>query len=108
MLIFSAPAQKCNALRGAIHGFQRELLGNAGGTLLAMTVTMLRVSCKVVLIAAACLVAAAKLRAGGAVSPLAATQEVNRCLTVVRAAAAAKSIQGATSKRTRRADTRDL
>jgi hypothetical protein len=62
---------------------------------------MLRVSCKALLITAACLVAAAKLY--GRVNPLVASQEVNRCLSVVRAAAAAKSLQDATSKRTRRA-----
>lgn len=64
---------------------------------------MLRVSCKVFLIAVACLVGAARLQGRGVADPLAATQEVNRCLSVVRAAAGAKSLQDATSKRTRRA-----
>lgn len=64
---------------------------------------MFRVSCKAMLITAACLVAAARLYSGCAGNPVAATQEVNRCLSVVRAAAAAKSLQNATSKRTRRA-----
>jgi hypothetical protein len=67
---------------------------------------MLRVSCKAILITAACLVAGAKLYSR--VSPLVATQEVNRCLSVVRAAAAAKSLQDATSKRTRRARSYEL
>jgi hypothetical protein len=67
---------------------------------------MLRVSCKALLITAACLVAAAKLY--GRVSPVVATQEVNRCLSVVRAAAAAKSLQDATSKRTRRTRSYEL
>lgn len=64
---------------------------------------MVRISCRVVLIAVACLLGAAKLQGGGVANPVAATQEVNRCLTVLRAAAAARSLQDATSKRTRRA-----
>jgi hypothetical protein len=44
----------------------------------------------------------------GRVTPVAATQEVNRCLSVVRAAAAAKSLQDATSKRTRRARSSEI
>jgi hypothetical protein len=69
---------------------------------------MLRLSCKALLILAACAAAAAKLHSRGVVSPLLATQEVNRCLSVVRAAAASKSLHDATSKRTRRARNYDL
>jgi hypothetical protein len=60
------------------------------------------------LIVAACVVAAAKLHGRGVSTPVAATQEVNRCLAVVRAAAAARSLQDATSKKTRRAGRYDL
>ena len=63
---------------------------------------MLRVSCNVVLIAAACLVTAAKLHSRGVGSVVVATQDVNRCLSVLRAAAATRSLQNASSKRSRR------
>jgi hypothetical protein len=69
---------------------------------------MLRVSCNALLIAAACLVTVARLHARGIASPLAATQEVNRCLSVLRAAAATRSLQDGTAKRSRRVGTRDL
>jgi hypothetical protein len=47
---------------------------------------MIRVVCHVFVIAAACLVTGAKLRHHGAGCPLATTQEVNRCLSLLRAA----------------------
>ena len=47
---------------------------------------MLRIVCHAVVIAAACLVTAAKLRHHGGTCPLATTQEVNRCLSLLRAA----------------------
>ena len=63
---------------------------------------MLRVSCNAVLISAACLVTAAKLHDRG-VGLVATSQELNRCLSVLRAAAASKSLEDAVGKRTRRA-----
>ena len=69
---------------------------------------MLRTSCNVVLIAAACLVTVAKLHNRGVASPMAATQELNRCLSVLRAAAAAKSLQDTTGRRSRRLRVRDI
>ena len=47
---------------------------------------MIRVVCHAFVIAAACLVTGAKLRHHGAMCPLATTQEVNRCLSLLRAA----------------------
>ena len=47
---------------------------------------MIRIVCHVVVLAAACLVTGAKLRHQGAACPLATTQEVNRCLSLLRAA----------------------
>jgi hypothetical protein len=47
---------------------------------------MIRVVCHAVVIAAACLVTGARLRHQGAASPLATTQELNRCLSLLRAA----------------------
>lgn len=47
---------------------------------------MLRIVCHVFVLAAACLVTGAKLRHQGAACPLATTQEVNRCLSLLRAA----------------------
>ena len=49
-------------------------------------VPMFRIVCKVLVIAAACFVTAAKLRHHGAACPLATTQELNRCLSLLRAA----------------------
>jgi hypothetical protein len=69
---------------------------------------MLRVSCKVVLITAACLVTAARLHNRGIASMVLTTQEINRCLSVLRAAAGAKGLQDPAGTRTRRADVRDL
>ena len=51
---------------------------------------ILRLSCRALLIAAACVVCAAKLHSGGAVPPIVATQELNRCLSLVVRAAARK------------------
>ena len=69
---------------------------------------MLRVCFNVALIAAACIVTAAKLHSRGAAGVVSATQDVNRCLSVLRAAAATRSLQDASSKRTRRNAARDL
>jgi hypothetical protein len=63
---------------------------------------MIRVSCNAVLIAAACLVAAARVHDPRVASPVAATQEINRCLSVLRAAAGSRTLQDSTAKRTRR------
>jgi hypothetical protein len=59
---------------------------------------MLRVVCKAVVIVAACLVTSAKLRHQGTACPLATTQELNRCLSLLRAASA-KNAPTAGSKR---------
>ena len=67
---------------------------------------LFRYSCRAVVIAAACVASAAKLHARGDLTPLAATQEVNRCLSVVRAAAR-RSGAAASTGRLRRADSRD-
>ena len=67
--------------------------------------SMLRVSCNAVLISAACLVTAAKLHDRGVTGLVVTTQELNRCLSVLRAAAAAKSLEDSTGKRTRRTRT---
>ena len=59
---------------------------------------MLRVVARTLVIAAACLVTGAKLRHHGVAGPLATTQELNRCLSLLRAASA-KNTPGATNKR---------
>jgi hypothetical protein len=51
---------------------------------------ILRLSCRALLIAAACVVCAAKLHSRGVVPPIVATQELNRCLSLVVRAAARK------------------
>jgi hypothetical protein len=51
---------------------------------------ILRLSGKVFLITAACVSCAARLHSQRAITPMAATQEVNRCLSVMRAASSRK------------------
>ena len=51
---------------------------------------ILRLSGKTLLIAAACVVCAVKLHSKGVLTPATATQELNRCMSVVRAAATRK------------------
>jgi hypothetical protein len=65
-----------------------------------------RYSCRAVVIAAACIASAAKLHSRDTVGPFVATQELNRCLSVVRAAARRTGAVPSTA-RTRRADTGD-
>jgi hypothetical protein len=48
---------------------------------------VLRFSCRAFVILAAALICVAKIRGHGPVTPVIATQELNRCLSVVRAAA---------------------
>jgi hypothetical protein len=48
---------------------------------------VLRLSCRALVIVAASLACAGKLRGHGPIPPVVATQELNRCLSVVRAAA---------------------
>lgn len=60
-----------------------ELRGNP----LCLLCWVLRLSCRALVILAASLACAGKLRGQGAVPPVVATQEVIRCLSVVRAAA---------------------
>jgi hypothetical protein len=55
---------------------------------------MLRVVCKVLVIAAACFVTGAKLRHHGAACPLSTAQELNRCLSLLRAASARNAPAG--------------
>ena len=50
---------------------------------------MLRASCQAFVITAACLITVVKLRNQGLSSPFLTTQEINRCLSVLRAASAA-------------------
>jgi hypothetical protein len=52
-----------------------------------LTGGVLRFSCRAFVIVAAALVCVVKLRGSGSVTPVVATQELNRCLSVVRAAA---------------------
>jgi hypothetical protein len=51
---------------------------------------ILRFSAKIFLIAMACVGCVAKLHSERTLNPMVATQELNRCLSVVRAAAARK------------------
>ena len=60
---------------------------------------MLSASVKVLLMVAACLVMGAKVRHHGLSSPFMATQEVNRCLTLLRATSSAKSGPDRSSRR---------
>ena len=63
---------------------------------------LLQVSAKGFLILAAMLVSAAKLQSHhGALSPMAATQELNRCLTCVRVAASRRGSAAPLSKQLR-------
>ncbi len=58
------------------------------GTLLArLGAVILRFSCRALLIAAASLACASKLHAQNRLTPVLASQELTRCLSVVRAAA---------------------
>jgi hypothetical protein len=54
---------------------------------ICLTGGVLRFTCRALVILAAALICAAKLRGNGPVTPVVATQELNRCLSVVRAAA---------------------
>jgi hypothetical protein len=66
---------------------------------------MLRPQFKAFLIMAACLASGAKLRQQGLASPFTATQEFNRCLSIVRASST-RSYPGVPARR-RSAGTRD-
>ena len=59
---------------------------------------MLRVVARALVIGAACFVTSAKLRHHGAACPLVTAQELNRCLSLLRAASA-KNAPPAMSKR---------
>ena len=59
---------------------------------------MLRVACKVVVLIAVCFVTGAKVRHQGIACPVAVTQELNRCLSMLRAASS-KNPPNATHKR---------
>jgi hypothetical protein len=63
---------------------------------------ILRLSAKGLLILAALLVSAAKLSQEGVLSPMAATQELNRCLTCVRVAASRRGSAAPLEKQLRR------
>ena len=60
---------------------------NFGGNPICLTGCVLRFSCRAFVIVAAALACAGKIRGHGPVMPVVATQELNRCLSVVRAAA---------------------
>lgn len=64
---------------------------------------MLRASCNAVLIVAACVAAGGKLR-HGTPNVVDTTQEVNRCLSVVRAAAGSRKLVEPVRKATRHTD----
>ena len=69
---------------------------------------MLRPSGKAFLIVAALLICGAKLHSQRSVTPMAATQELNRCLAFVRAAASRRgSAAPATAQRRKRANAAD-
>ena len=51
---------------------------------------ILRLSGKVFLITAACVICAVRLHSQRAITPMAATQELNRCLSFMRAASSRK------------------
>jgi hypothetical protein len=81
-------------------------LKNAGnpckdaGTLLAISaVVIFRFSCRAFLIAAASVACASKLHAHNSVTPGLASQELTRCLSVVRAAARTGGTSGVTGRR---------
>lgn len=63
---------------------------------------ILRASAKGFLIVAAMLVSAAKLQSEHALTPMGATQELNRCLTCVRVAASRRRSAAPLSKQLRR------
>ncbi|CAN5857184.1 hypothetical protein BH18ACI5_BH18ACI5_25260 [soil metagenome] len=69
---------------------------------------MLRVSCKAILITAACTVTVAKFHSRGLAEASVASQDLARFLSVLRAAAASNSLPDAAPSRSRRADTQDL
>ena len=69
---------------------------------------MLRVSCKAVLIAAACTITVAKFHSRGLAEAGVASQDLARLLSVLRAAAASSSLPDAAPSRGRRADIQDL
>jgi hypothetical protein len=69
---------------------------------------MLRVSCKLILIAAACTVTVAKFHSRGLAEAGVASQDVARFLSVLRAAAASTSLPDAAPSRSRRADIQDV
>lgn len=66
---------------------------------------LLRLSGKTLLITAACVVCAVKLHSKGALTPATATQELNRCMSVVRAAATRKRTGVPTERRGNEATT---
>jgi hypothetical protein len=75
---------------------------------LASSRVVLRVSCKAVLIAAACTVTVAKFHNRGLAEAAVASQDVARFLSVLRAAAASTSLPDAPPPRSRRAEIQDL
>jgi hypothetical protein len=78
-----AALQICNRNRPGGNGIP----GFFAGIQLAFLRGMLRLSCRALVIVAASLCCAGKLRGHGSIPPVVATQELNRCLSVVRAAA---------------------
>lgn len=68
---------------------------------------MLRVWCNALLISTACVITAAKLHHRGLAGVVVTAQEVNRCLSMVRAAAS-RGLQDTTGRRVRRAGVQDV
>ena len=68
---------------------------------------MLRIACKALLISAACLSTGAKLHRSGLVGFVVTPQEINRCLAVVRAAAASRTVQSPAARKARGAGISD-
>jgi hypothetical protein len=101
-----AAPQNCKRRIGASRNFLQFHRPMAGTPFAFSSIVILRYSCRAFVIAAACVASAARLHARGDVSPLVATQELNRCLSVVRAAARRSGAVPSTA-RARRADTRD-
>jgi hypothetical protein len=62
---------------------------------------ILRLSCRAFLIAAASVACASRLHAQKDVTPVVASQELNRCLSVVRAAARKGGATGVNGRRAR-------
>ena len=82
-------AQNCAHCASFVRNIERDAadLPDFSRYHVCLTGDVLRFSCRAFVIVAAALICVAKLRGSGSVTPVVATQELNRCLSVVRAAA---------------------